>query len=35
VAPSDIDAPLQALVREAYRVGTQELRRTEPASNDG
>ena len=35
VAPSDIDAPLQALVREAYRVGTQELRRTEPASNVG
>lgn len=27
VAPTDIDAPLQALVREAYRVGTQELRR--------
>lgn len=25
--PTDIDAPLRALMREAYRVGTQELRR--------
>jgi hypothetical protein len=25
-APTDIDAPLQALMREAYRVGTQDLR---------
>ena len=27
-APTDIDAPLRALMHEAYRVGTQELRRT-------
>jgi hypothetical protein len=26
-APTDIDAPLRALMHEAYRVGTQELRR--------
>jgi hypothetical protein len=32
-APTDIDAQLQALMHEAYRVGTQELRRTKPTSN--
>jgi uncharacterized C2H2 Zn-finger protein len=29
-SPADIDAPLQALMHEAYRVGTQELRRPRP-----
>lgn len=29
-APTDIDAPLQALMHEAYRVGTQELQRPRP-----
>ncbi len=33
-APTDIDAPLEALMREAYRVGMQEPRRAKPASND-
>jgi hypothetical protein len=32
-APTDIDAPLRALMREAYQVGTQEPRRGKPASN--
>lgn len=31
--PTDIDPPLQALMHEAYRVGTQEVRRAKPASN--
>lgn len=34
-APTDIDAPLQALVREAYRAATQEPRRAKSVAQKG
>ena len=33
-APTDIDGPLQALMKEAYRVGTQELRQPNDVRGD-